>query len=135
MKILPSPGNSLVADSFGDTNLLINGEKFMSAKPLAETYEELKELRRQGGSDPEIRDVLAGLAGLHEKSDREEMVRYLDIRILANRVFGDEKKAAAWLNRPSSSLSGQKPIDLLKDELGAAVVRETLEQIDSGIFA
>jgi uncharacterized protein (DUF2384 family) len=32
-------------------------------------------------------------------------------------------------------LSGQKAIDLLKDELGAAVVREKLEQIDHGMFA
>jgi uncharacterized protein (DUF2384 family) len=32
-------------------------------------------------------------------------------------------------------LSGQKPADLLKDELGAAIVREMLERIDSGIFA
>jgi putative toxin-antitoxin system antitoxin component (TIGR02293 family) len=59
----------------------------------------------------------------------------LEIRPLAVRVFGDEKMAEAWLERPSSSLSGQRPIDLLKSELGATVVREILEQIDSGIFA
>jgi uncharacterized protein (DUF2384 family) len=33
------------------------------------------------------------------------------------------------------SLGGQVPSDLLKDELGGAVVREMLEQIDHGIFA
>jgi putative toxin-antitoxin system antitoxin component (TIGR02293 family) len=54
---------------------------------------------------------------------------------LAVRVFGDEGKAESWLHRPNASLSGQKPIDLLKDEFGAAVVREKLEQIDSGMFA
>jgi putative toxin-antitoxin system antitoxin component (TIGR02293 family) len=109
----------------------------MSAKPLAETYEELKELRRQGESRPEIRDVLNRLADRNdvEVADVEKLVRCLDIQTLADRVFGDKKKAGAWLNRPSASLSGQKPIDLLKDELGAAVVRETLEQIDNGIFA
>jgi putative toxin-antitoxin system antitoxin component (TIGR02293 family) len=53
----------------------------------------------------------------------------------AARVFGDEEKAQNWLHRPNASLSGQKPIDLLKDELGAAVVREALEQIDHGMFA
>ena len=57
------------------------------------------------------------------------------VEALANRVFGDEKKADDWLHRPNGSLSGQKPIDLLKDELGAAVVREILEQIDHGMFA
>ena len=53
---------------------------------------------------------------------------------LADRVFGDPKKAEAWLNRPNPAFSGQKPIDLLKDERGAALVREALEQIDHGIF-
>jgi putative toxin-antitoxin system antitoxin component (TIGR02293 family) len=56
------------------------------------------------------------------------------IRALADRIFGDEKKAEDWLHRPNRSLSGQKPVDLLKDELGAVVVREMLEQIDNGFF-
>jgi len=110
----------------------------MSATQLAETYEKLKELRRQRGLEPEIRDLLDRLADADEKrqgAGAEHLVRHLDIRLLADRVFGDEKKAAAWLNRPSASLSGQKPIDLLQDELGAAVVREMLERIDHGIFA
>ncbi len=54
---------------------------------------------------------------------------------LADRVFGDPKKAEAWLSRPNAALSGQRPSDLLKDELGTAVVREMLERIDQGIFA
>jgi uncharacterized protein (DUF2384 family) len=61
--------------------------------------------------------------------------RTLDIKSLADRVFGDEDKAEAWLHRPNATLSGQRPIDLLKDEPGAAVVREMLERIDHGIFA
>jgi putative toxin-antitoxin system antitoxin component (TIGR02293 family) len=111
----------------------------MSAKPLAETYEELKELRRQGGLDPRIRDVIDLLKNrlVEERdiADEEKVVRLLDILTLACRVFDDEDKAKAWLKRPNTSLSGQKPSDLLMDELGAAVVRETLEQIDNGIFA
>jgi putative toxin-antitoxin system antitoxin component (TIGR02293 family) len=135
----------------------------MSEKPLAEAYEKLKELRRRGGSESEIQSRVGSqlhalydsvtstgvpdrFADLIRKLDAAEVVsaasskstnlfRVLEIRTLADRVFGDEKKAEAWLQRPSAVLSGQKPIDLLKDELGAAVVRETLEQIDSGIFA
>jgi putative toxin-antitoxin system antitoxin component (TIGR02293 family) len=112
----------------------------MSAKPLAETYEELKELRRQGGLDPKIRDVIDLLKNrlVEERdtaADEEKVVRLLDILTLAYRAFGDEEKAKAWLKRPNASLSGQKPGDLLMDELGAAVVREILEQIDNGIFA
>jgi Antitoxin Xre/MbcA/ParS C-terminal toxin-binding domain len=135
----------------------------MGEKPLAEAFEKLKELRRRGGLEPEIEstvgdqlralyrevaaakasDRLAGLIGRLSPPElasggshaSTNLVRLLDIRILADRVFGDEEKAEAWLNRPSTALSGQKPIDLLKDELGAAVVREMLERIDHGIFA
>jgi putative toxin-antitoxin system antitoxin component (TIGR02293 family) len=57
------------------------------------------------------------------------------LKQFAARVFGDEAKAESWLHRPNKSLSGQKPIDLSKDELGAAIVREILEQIDHGMFA
>jgi len=125
----------------------------MSMKPLAEAYERLKERRRRGGlasasqskaevtaPEPGIeilswleiklpRDVLKAA---HDEASR---ARLFDIVILADRVFSDKDKAEAWLNRPNTSLSGQKPADLLKDELGAAIVREMLERIDSGIFA
>jgi hypothetical protein len=124
----------------------------MTAKPSAEAYEKLKELRRHGGSESEkpfpVGDQLRALyddvvrTGVPDRSmdlirklDAANEVRALEIRTLAERVFGDEKKAETWLQRPSASLSGQKPIDLLKDELGAAVVREMLERIDHGIFA
>lgn len=66
---------------------------------------------------------------------RQKVFRVLEIEALADRVFGDAKKAQIWLRRPNASMSGQVPLDLLKDELGAAVVREALEQIDHGIFA
>lgn len=124
----------------------------MSAKPSAEAYEKLKELRRHGGPESEkpfpVGDQLRALyddvvrtgvpdrfVDLIRKLDAANEVRALEIRTLAERVFGDERKAETWLQRPSVSLSGQKPIDLLKDELGAAVVREMLERIDHGIFA
>ena len=130
----------------------------MSAEPLAEVYEKLKELRRQGNLPESVNEsdlTQSGLEGvvrsLHEdnvklKQVLEELaaladaragslMRHLEVRTLSNRIFGDEKKAEAWLNRTNPSLSGQRPVDLLKDELGAAVVREALERIDHGIFA
>jgi putative toxin-antitoxin system antitoxin component (TIGR02293 family) len=114
----------------------------MSAKPLAEVYEALKQARRRGdwsGVAPAIADISDRLPDLRtEIADFDQsanLIRTLDIRTLADRVFGDEEKAGSWLQRPNTSLAGQQPINLLKDELGAAVVRETLEQIDSGIFA
>jgi uncharacterized protein (DUF2384 family) len=135
----------------------------MNAKPLAEALEKLKAIRREGELNPEIQsrighqlrvmyddrvrqgvpDRFAELikkldsadSASGEANETTNLVRVLDIRTLADRVFGDENKAEVWLNRPNSSLSGQKPIDLLKDELGATVVREMLEGIDHGIFA
>jgi putative toxin-antitoxin system antitoxin component (TIGR02293 family) len=151
----------------------------MGARPLAELYERLKEMRRRGGSreglserptepydktgatpqpgavagqKPDWRAAIADLIkalGIDDSMAARKalaselggvetsasVVRNLEMRVLADRIFGDEAKAEAWLNRPNPSLSGQKPVDLLDDELGAAVVRETLEQIDHGIFA
>lgn len=107
----------------------------MTSRSYGRVYEDLKELRRRGDSDAfarirEVTDVLGDIGG----SDAERL-RRLEIRALAERVFGDGAKAEAWLKRPSAPLGGQIPGDLLGDELGAAVVREALEQIDSGIFA
>ena len=68
-------------------------------------------------------------------TEAQKLFKVLEIQALADRVFGDEKKANIWLQRPNGSMSGQIPLDLMKDELGAAVVREALEQIDHGIFA
>jgi hypothetical protein len=131
-----------VADFTKAANLSMGGENFMSAKP-AEVLEELKERRRHGDLDSGIvLEAVQGLPGfardvasLAGRPGREVAIRLLDIRALAERVFGDADKAEAWLTRANSSLSDQRPLDLLEDELGTAVVREMLERIDHGIFA
>jgi putative toxin-antitoxin system antitoxin component (TIGR02293 family) len=115
----------------------------MNAAPLAEVLEELKELRRHGGADNDVlskaeqrlRVFSVEMASAVGGPGREVLVRLLDISTLATRVFGDAERAEAWLTRPNAALSSQRPLDLVKDELGASVVREMLEQIDHGIFA
>lgn len=119
----------------------------MPAQPLVELFEELKERRRHGevphGSfEAALERLPPELAGLEAsfRSDpphiyAERLTRTLSAWIFAERVFGSEDKAADWLNRPNSGMGGQRPVDLLRDELGTAVVRETLEQVDHGIFA
>jgi uncharacterized protein (DUF2384 family) len=128
---------------------------------LPEIYEELKDKRRQAASVADVATDLASLARGHgldalahlldavvqeaesagkipagyKQEGLDHLIRQLEIHALADRVFADPEKAKAWLSRPNASLNGQPPSDLLKDELGAAVVRETLEQIDHGIFA
>jgi putative toxin-antitoxin system antitoxin component (TIGR02293 family) len=107
----------------------------MGEQPYAEVYQKLKDLRRRGELAELDAFRLFQEASMAEEKIQWDLIRIIEIRSLANRVFGDEKKAETWLNRANPSFSGQKPIDLLKDELGAAVVREALEQIDHGIFA
>lgn len=113
----------------------------MSAKP-SELYERLKDLRRQGDGTEIQSRIGHQLRAMYDDVPRQgvpdrfvELIRKLEIKTLTDRVFGDEQKAEAWLQRPNPALSGQKPADLLKDELGTAVVREMLERIDHGIFA
>lgn len=131
----------------------------MSSK-LAEVYEKLKESRRHGSElNSEIQSELVhavseayasavrlgldltaillrmALEEIVGTNQSASLIRTIEIKTIADRVFSDEEKAEAWLLRPNASLSGQKPADLLKDELGTAVVREMLERIDHGIFA
>lgn len=119
----------------------------MSTKPLAEVFEELKELRRRGEvPDSSVAAALESAAAVRVDMETsadsngiragvEQIARTLGVWALAERVFGTEAKATAWLNRPNTAMAGQRPTDLIQDELGAAVVREALEQIDHGIFA
>ncbi|WP_454651551.1 antitoxin Xre/MbcA/ParS toxin-binding domain-containing protein [Bradyrhizobium liaoningense] len=115
----------------------------MNAAPLAEVLEELKELRRHGGADSDVfskaeqrlRVFSVEMVSAVGGPGYETLVRLLDISTLATRVFGDAERAEAWLTQPNVSLSSQRPLDLVKDELGASVVREMLEQINHGIFA
>lgn len=94
----------------------------MSARTRVQIYEDLKDLRRRG----ELPDGRLANPGV---------TRMMEVQALADQVFGDEIKADAWLKRPNTSLSGQVPADLMKDDLGAAVVLEKLQQIAHGIFA
>ena len=97
----------------------------MNPRTRIEQYQRLKDLRRRGPLPEKARSGPIG----------EDAPSIAEVRALADRVFADRAKAETWLGRPNRSMSGQKPVDLLQDELGLAVVRDTLHQIDHGIFA
>jgi putative toxin-antitoxin system antitoxin component (TIGR02293 family) len=97
----------------------------MNPRTRIQQYQRLKDLRRKGPLPEEAR---------HIPMD-EDAPSVFEVRALADRVFADPEKAERWFGRPNRSMSGQKPIDLMQDEVGAAVVRDTLYQIDHGIFA
>jgi putative toxin-antitoxin system antitoxin component (TIGR02293 family) len=51
---------------------------------------------------------------------------------LAAGVFGDEKKAAEWLKRPSRALDNELPIKLLDTDAGTQQVEQELRRIEYG---
>lgn len=63
-------------------------------------------------------------------SDR--LSRVNRIHQLAASVFGDEKKAADWLKRPSRALANELPIKLLDTDLGTQQVEQELRKIEYG---
>jgi hypothetical protein len=95
----------------------------MSASPAA-VLEELKERRRHGDlNNGVLLEAVQGLpalsrevAALASSSGPEVLVRLLEIRALAERVFGEGDKAEAWLARSNASLSGQKAAGPSKGE-------------------
>jgi putative toxin-antitoxin system antitoxin component (TIGR02293 family) len=68
-----------------------------------------------------------------EESDRA--FRLARITALAERVFADRSKAHRWLRKPSRTLDGSTPLELLRRESGAHVVEQALHRIDFGMLA
>ena len=100
------------------------------------------ELRRLGFSVAE----LASVVGISEKtisrkqhgSERLDIVegdrtmRLAHVTLEAARAFGDLDKAMRWLRKPNRLLAGDKPIDLIATEPGAALVNQALGTIEYG---
>lgn len=68
-----------------------------------------------------------------EQSDR--LIRAARVLAEAEETFGSQQKAAKWLRRPTTALSGEKPIDLLDTSEGADQVEALLGRIGHGIAA
>ena len=68
-----------------------------------------------------------------EQSDR--LVRVARVLAAAEETFGDRAKASTWLRRPTSSLAGERPLDLLDTDEGARAVETLLGRIGHGIAA
>ena len=68
-----------------------------------------------------------------EQSDR--LVRVARVIAEAEETFGSRDKAAAWLRRPTTTLAGECPLDLLDTDEGAREVETLLGRIAHGIAA
>jgi len=78
----------------------------------------------------------------HRRSRREKLTLEESDRVLrviralssAEEIYGDRKRALAWMRRPHPRLGGRAPLSLLKTDTGSRMVEELLLQIDEGMF-
>lgn len=68
-----------------------------------------------------------------DESDR--VVRLARVAAEAARLIGDEREAGAWLRDENIVLGGQRPIDLLRSDLGARQVEDVLGRIEFGVYS
>ena len=106
------------------------------------SYKVWLELRRIGYSAAE----LAAVVGISEKTvsrkqqaherldvvEGDRTMRLAHITLDAAQAFGDLDKAMRWLRKPNRMLAGEKPIDLMTTEPGAAIVNQVLGTIEYG---
>lgn len=100
------------------------------------------ELREKGYTTSE----LAAVVGVSEKTisrkqtshetldivQGDRTIRLAHITLQAENAFHDIDKAMRWLRKPNRVLRGEKPIDLIATEPGAALVRRALGTIEYG---
>ncbi len=106
------------------------------------SYKVWLELRRIGFSVAELATVvgisektISRKQQAHERLDVVEgdrTMRLAHVTLDAARAFGDLDKAMRWLRKPNRVLAGEKPIDLIATEPGAALVNQVLGTIEYG---
>ena len=88
-----------------------------------------------------VRDVIAPRATLKRRRTRlsptesQRLERLARIVAMAEEVWQDTVKAAAFLTRPHRRLGGRTPLQMAATDLGARQVEELLASIDFGLPA
>jgi putative toxin-antitoxin system antitoxin component (TIGR02293 family) len=67
--------------------------------------------------------------------EAERAVRLARILATADAILGGRAAAWLWLREANLALNRARPIDLLKSEIGARAVEETLVRLEHGLFA
>lgn len=70
--------------------------------------------------------------GRFDPAATERIYRMIDVTRMAKDVFEDQNVAREWLKRPSHSLGGATPLEMLDTEPGAISVRQVLNAIATG---
>ncbi|WP_312602685.1 antitoxin Xre/MbcA/ParS toxin-binding domain-containing protein [Pseudomonas luteola] len=60
--------------------------------------------------------------------------QYAKVLEHAMSVFGNQKLAEEWLNRPCKHLADSVPLDLIDNSLGFQAVEDYLERIELGVY-
>ena len=82
--------------------------------------------------------TLARRIAQHEPLSPDETDRAIRVgraSIEAERVFANPSKAHLWLRLPNHALNEQRPIDLLRTDIGTQAVYDVLNRIDHGMFS
>jgi putative toxin-antitoxin system antitoxin component (TIGR02293 family) len=121
-------------------DLYLAREVVTGALPLAV----LDELLSAGFTAADLGDLVINPRTLRHRRSRgealsmeegERAVRLARMLATADAVLGDRAAAWTWLREPNLSLDGARPIELLKSEIGARAVEETLVRLEHGLFA
>ena len=72
------------------------------------------------------------VVAMHQKS----AVAFQFAKVLehATTVFGTQRLAEEWLDRPCKHLAGNVPLDLIDNSLGFQVVEDYLERVELGVY-
>ena len=68
-----------------------------------------------------------------DESDR--LLRLLRVIAKAEDTFQNEEKARRWLRKPNRALGGDVPLELLRTESGARLVKQIIGRIAHGVYS
>jgi putative toxin-antitoxin system antitoxin component (TIGR02293 family) len=74
-------------------------------------------------------------AGRLSPDESDKVMRFSQLLEHATKVFGNVKKARAWLKHPQRGLGGAVPLDYAETEIGAREVDNLLGRIDYGVYS
>jgi putative toxin-antitoxin system antitoxin component (TIGR02293 family) len=57
------------------------------------------------------------------------------IFLKAEKIFGSQKKAAIWFEKPNPNLNGNTPLKLLSSKSGTEQVTDILTRIEHGVYS
>ena len=60
--------------------------------------------------------------------------KFAEILGRATEIFGSQREAEEWLDRPAMALEQRKPIDLLSSPAGLVSVEELLTRLEYGVY-